>query len=107
MESRSVNASSNFWGRIGDVEDIGARIYDKFDNKSLIEVNFYPPYLDSSRLRQGLLKFKSLSFHSLFFSLQVNVIQVGLLMILYVISTLVLQQPIVSLKICVLVLMHE
>ncbi len=49
-----MNASSNFWGRIGDVEDIGARIYDKFDNKSLIEVNFYPPYLDSNRLRQGL-----------------------------------------------------
>jgi hypothetical protein len=53
MESRSVNASLNFWGRIGDVDDIGARIYDKFDNKSLIEVNYYPPYLDSTRLRQG------------------------------------------------------
>ncbi|UJR14923.1 hypothetical protein I4U23_001905 [Adineta vaga] len=53
MESRAVNASSNFWGRIGDVDDIGARIYDKFDNKSLIEVNFYSPYLDSTRLRQG------------------------------------------------------
>lgn len=52
-ESRSVNASSNFWGRIGDVDDIGARIYDKYDNKSLIEVNYYPPYLDSYRLRQG------------------------------------------------------
>jgi len=54
MESRSVNASSNFWGRIGDIDDIGARIYDKFDNKSLIEVNYYPPYIDSTRLRQGL-----------------------------------------------------
>ncbi|CAF0957495.1 unnamed protein product, partial [Adineta ricciae] len=53
MESRAVNASLNFWGRIGDVDDIGARIYDKFDNKSLIEVNFYPPYLESTRLRQG------------------------------------------------------
>ncbi|CAF2579834.1 unnamed protein product [Rotaria sp. Silwood2] len=53
MESRSVNASLNFWGRIGDVDDIGARIYDKFDNKTLIEVNYYPPYLDSTRLRQG------------------------------------------------------
>ncbi|CAM4799581.1 unnamed protein product [Rotaria magnacalcarata] len=53
LESRSVNASSNFWGRIGDVDDIGARIYDKFDNKTLIEVNYYPPYLDSTRLRQG------------------------------------------------------
>jgi hypothetical protein len=53
MESRAVNASLNFWGRIGDVDDIGARIYDKFDNKSLIEVNYYPPYLDSTRLRQG------------------------------------------------------
>jgi hypothetical protein len=55
MESRAVNASLNFWGRIGDIDDIGARIYDKFDNKSLIEVNYYPPYLDSSRLRQGLI----------------------------------------------------
>ncbi|CAF1319915.1 unnamed protein product [Rotaria magnacalcarata] len=53
LESRSVNASSNFWGRIGDVDDIGARIYDKFDNKTLIEVNYYPPYFDSSRLRQS------------------------------------------------------
>ncbi|CAF4925729.1 unnamed protein product, partial [Rotaria sp. Silwood1] len=53
MESRSVNASLNFWGRIGDIDDIGARIYDKFDNKTLIEVNYYPPYLDSTRLRQG------------------------------------------------------
>ena len=53
MESRAVNASSNYWGRLGDSNDIGARIYDKFDNKSLIEVNFYPPYLESTRLRQG------------------------------------------------------
>lgn len=49
-----MNASSNFWGRIGDVDDIGTRIYDKFDNRTLIEVNYYPPYLDSTRLRQGL-----------------------------------------------------
>ncbi len=62
MESRSVNASSNFWGRIGDIDDIGARIYDKFDNKSLIEVNYYPPYLDSSRLRQGLITLKFILF---------------------------------------------
>ena len=54
MEQRPVNASSNFWGRIGDSDDIGARIYDKFDNRSLNEVNFYPPYLDSARLRQGM-----------------------------------------------------
>jgi len=53
MESRSVNASANFWGRIGDADDIGARIFDKYDNKSLIEVNYYPPYIDSTRLRQG------------------------------------------------------
>lgn len=53
MESRSVNASLNFWGRIGDIDDIGARIYDKYDNKTLIQVNYYPPDLDPSRLRQG------------------------------------------------------
>ena len=53
MESRAVNASSNYWGRLGDSNDIGARIYDKFDNHSLMEVNYNPPYLDSNRLRQG------------------------------------------------------
>jgi hypothetical protein len=54
MEYRPVNASLNFWGRIGAADDIGARIYDKFENKSLMEVNYFPPYLDSTRLRQGL-----------------------------------------------------
>jgi hypothetical protein len=68
MEYRPVNASLNFWGRIGDVDDIGARIYDKFDNKSLMEVNYYPPYLDSTRLRQGLIK-KKVSFPLFLFSI--------------------------------------
>ena len=60
MESRSVNASFNFWGRIGDRDDIGARIYDKYDNKTLIKVDYYPPYLVSTRLRQGFIFFKKL-----------------------------------------------
>ena len=54
MESRSINASSNYWGRLGDSNDIGARIYDKFDNQTLMEVNYNPPYLDSTQLRQGI-----------------------------------------------------
>lgn len=53
MESRFINASFNYWGHTGDTNDIGARILDQYDNKTLMQVNFYPPYTDSNRLRQG------------------------------------------------------
>ena len=58
IESRFINASLNYWGHFGDVNDIGARIYDQYDNKTLMQVNYYPPYVDSTRLRQGKRKSK-------------------------------------------------
>ena len=48
----SINASYNFWGTVVEAE-IRARIRDKYDNASLLEISYSPPVLDEFKLRDG------------------------------------------------------